>query len=217
VERYLTRTLKAALLASMAAAIPLACFARGRPGVSLACAGALAISLAAPKLGRRLGIPLRGLLEVVWLLPFAACWGLGEGLALFEKIPWWDALTHAIGGMAVFALSSSWGELRLKVPLGALYTLSVLMALAAGALWEIGEFASDSFLGTFTQSGNTDTMLDLIFDLGGAVAAALARAAFRRKNAWGWPGRAAMHPLAGREPAERVSLFGQLHGRATRA
>ena len=46
----------------------------------------------------------------------------------------------------------------------------IIFTMAMGALWEIGEFASDTFLLTQTQHSINDTMLDLIFDLiGGSI------------------------------------------------
>ena len=41
----------------------------------------------------------------------------------------------------------------------------IVMTMAFGAFWEIGEFFSDILLNTQLQYGLTDTMLDLIFDL----------------------------------------------------
>jgi uncharacterized membrane protein YjdF len=45
----------------------------------------------------------------------------------------------------------------------------VLLTMAFGAFWEIGEFVYDLLLGTRTQSGLEDTMFDLIFDLAGGI------------------------------------------------
>ena len=50
----------------------------------------------------------------------------------------------------------------------------MLGALAVGACWELGEYAADVWLGTATQAGNSDTMLDLIYDFLGALGALLA-------------------------------------------
>lgn len=133
---------------------------------------ALGVAWWAPRLFRRAGLDVNGALEIIWLLPFAACWGLGEGLSLFERIHWWDHLAHALGGIMAFALFRAWALPRLRTNGPALVALSVLMALAVGAAWEMGEFASDTWLRTATQSGNTDTMLDLVWDaIGGALGA----------------------------------------------
>jgi len=44
-----------------------------------------------------------------------------------------------------------------------------MISLAGGALWEIGEYASDRFFGTHEQKGLDDTMKDLIVDLLGGI------------------------------------------------
>ena len=45
----------------------------------------------------------------------------------------------------------------------------IMFTMAFGAFWEIFEFTMDTFFGTSLQHGNTDTMLDLIFDLLAAI------------------------------------------------
>ena len=168
------RAIRALLLASVAAAVPASLLWRGRSGVAASCAVALVGAVGLPRLFRRAGLQISGLLEILWLLPFAACWGLGEGWALFERIGWWDHLAHASGGLMAFALFRAWARPRLSAGPAALAAVSVLVALAIGAAWEIGEFASDTWLGTATQAGNTDTMLDLVWDGAGACIGALA-------------------------------------------
>ncbi len=174
------RVLKMAMLAGMAAAVPLAWLERGRLGVSVVSALALVAAVGLPGLFARGGLAWTPALELLWLAPFFTCWGLGEGLAFFARVGWWDSLTHAIGGAMAFALSTAWARPRLRAKGAALALLGVGAALAAGALWEIGEFASDQLLGSHTQSGNLDTMADLIFDFAGGATTALAAAASRR-------------------------------------
>ncbi len=168
------RTVKLAMLACVAAGAALSLWVRERPGVAVACLGALASSRALPALARRRGLELSAPLEVLFLAPFVACWGFGEGLGLFERLGWWDCLTHALGGAAMFGLWWAWGAQRLRAGEITQALLGAALALAAGALWEIGEYASDSLLGTFTQAGNDDTMRDLIFDLAGGLLGAWA-------------------------------------------
>jgi hypothetical protein len=158
----------------VAAAVPCSWLARARPGVAASSASALAVALIAPRLFGRWGLRISDRLELVWLLPFALAWGLGEGMGLFARLPWWDHVAHAAGGAMAFALARAWAAPRIRTRRLALSVLCALVALAVGAVWEIGEFASDSWLGTATQAGNSDTMLDLVFDGVGAAGTGLA-------------------------------------------
>ncbi len=176
------RAIKLAMLGGLVAAAPLSWLGRGRPGAAVACALALGSALLLPKLFARGGLKLTPSLELVWLAPFFSAWGLGEGLGLFARVPLWDSFAHALGGAMAFALAAAWARPRLRAGWAAWTLLGIGAALAAGALWEIGEFASDHLLATATQSGNTDTMSDLCFDLAGGVAAALASLALGRRR-----------------------------------
>jgi hypothetical protein len=142
-------------------------------------AGGLAVVVLGLARSSRLptGLPL----QIGWLLPFFLCWGLGEGLGLFQRISWWDHPVHLAGGAAIYALFEAWFAPRLRLPLALRMAVGILVALGVGAGWEIGEFASDRILGSFTQSGLDDTMFDLIFDLlgGGLAALGLALCAWR--------------------------------------
>lgn len=158
------------LLCTIAAAIPVVLWHRELPRVALACALALAAAALGPRLLRRSGVPLSTGLELIVLLPFSACWGLGEGLALFERIFWWDELAHALGGLAVAALFTSWAPPRFHTSTAPLVAVTILVALGLGAAWELFEFLLDATLGTLTQTGLAETMGDLFFDLAGAGA-----------------------------------------------
>ncbi len=167
----MARLLRLLLLSMVAAAVPCSWLGRGQPKVAASCLLALGVAALGPRLLRRLGIDVSGGLELVWLAPFALAWGLGEGMGLFERLPWWDCVAHAVAGATVFALAARWAARRLRAGRLALGVVCALAALAVGAAWEIGEFASDSWLGTATQAGNSDTVMDLVFDAAGAAAA----------------------------------------------
>jgi len=47
----------------------------------------------------------------------------------------------------------------------------VIFSLAIGALWEISEFTSDKILGTHSQMGLDDTMIDMLLNLAGGIVA----------------------------------------------
>jgi len=105
---------------------------------------------------------------------------------------WWDNLAHllgsfvigALGFYGVYALHRA-GKIRVSVRMIAVFAF--FFAIAIGALWETAEYGSDSLLHTHNQSGNTDTMTDLVNDtLAGFVVAVL--------GAW----------YVGREPEEKI-------------
>lgn len=197
------RAAKMAMLGGIGAAAPLSWLGRGRPGVAVACALAFGCAALLPRLFSRGGLVLGPSLELLWLAPFFAAWGLGEGWALFARVPLWDSLTHALGGAMAFSLAAAWARPRLRAGTAALALLGLGAALAAGAVWEIGEFASDQLLRTATQNGNADTMSDLCFDLVGGVAAGLLALVLGRR-------RCARAPK--RPPARRPSIPVLLHG-----
>lgn len=88
--------------------------------------------------------------------------------------PYYDKFAHivssttiAILGFVLVLLVDRINDLGLRRWMIAALILSFTLAL--GAFWEIVEFAGDQLLGTHLQYGLTDTMLDLIFDLLGAI------------------------------------------------
>jgi len=68
---------------------------------------------------------------------------------------------------------------KIKLSIGMIGFFTIILAIAVGATWEIGEFFSDNLLGTTAQSDAfqpplIDTMWDLVFDtIAGIVAAIL--------------------------------------------
>ena len=88
--------------------------------------------------------------------------------------PYYDKIAHiissstiAILGFVLVLLVDRLNDLGLRRWMIAVLILSITMSM--GAIWEIYEFAADQILGTRLQYGLTDTMLDLIFDLLGAI------------------------------------------------
>ncbi len=94
--------------------------------------------------------------------------------------PYYDKLTHLVSSAAIAfiaffiaIIAGQRGEIRLTTPTIVAFILTT--TLAAGAIWEIAEFAIDQVFGTNLQLGNTDTMGDLIMDLiGGMIVAGFA-------------------------------------------
>lgn len=104
----------------------------------------------------------------------------GHGLGLYERVAWYDRALHfalpLVTGLVFFALSQAtdwvWDWRKVTPVEVGVYLFS--MTLAVGALWEIVEFGTDTFLGTREQEGLVDTMLDLVADAAGAVVGAVA-------------------------------------------
>ena len=105
---------------------------------------------------------------------------LGEVNDFYDRFWWWDLALHfgaamgfgILGFLMVFMLFQ--GD-RYAAPPWALGVLSFCLAVTAGALWEIFEYAMDTLFGfNMMKSGLPDTMGDLIVDTVGAALAALA-------------------------------------------
>ena len=116
---------------------------------------------------------------------------LGEVFDFYNKFWWWDIVMH--GGSAIaFGLTGFvlvfmmfQGD-RYAAPPSAMALFAFCFAMAIGALWEIFEFAMDRGFGTNMQkSGLTDTMGDLIVDMGGALVGAGVGYAYMRGQALG--------------------------------
>jgi len=96
-------------------------------------------------------------------------------------IPLWDKIVHFQSGLllsgtgfvAIYLLNEAENS-PIDLTPGFLAFFAVVFSLAFGAVWEIAEFTGDAVFGSHWQSGNADTMWDLIADLGGAVAFAVA-------------------------------------------
>lgn len=121
--------------------------------------------------------------------------------------PYYDKLAHIVASVTVgliafflALLAERRGEIQLTGPATAVFILT--STLAAGAVWEIYEFAVDQIFGTTLQLGNTDTMSDLIVDLaGGAIVAAFAAIVVARGEEHRFV-RFFAEPPSGAEPSE---------------
>ncbi len=104
----------------------------------------------------------------------------GEIRDFYFRFWWWDSLLHFTSGIALgfvgfLIIYSLYQNGPLKSNPGIVALFSFCFALSLGALWEIFEFAMDSFFGLNMQkSGLVDTMWDLIMDALGAFLVSLA-------------------------------------------
>jgi hypothetical protein len=107
---------------------------------------------------------------------------LGSLRDYYERISWWDTLLHfqsgvllgMVGFVLIYILNQSHtGKLALSPFFISFFAASFSMAV--GVVWEIYEYAIDTFLGfNMQRNGLPDTMHDLIFNTVGALAVAVA-------------------------------------------
>lgn len=88
--------------------------------------------------------------------------------------PYYDKFAHTISGITVALLGFTavllidrYTENNFNRPL--IIFMIFMITMAFGAVWEIIEFTMDTFFGGQMQHGNTDTMLDMIFVMFGAI------------------------------------------------
>ncbi|KXS54537.1 MAG: hypothetical protein AWU57_1108 [Marinobacter sp. T13-3] len=108
---------------------------------------------------------------------------LGEVHGYYSRFWWWDMALHTTSGFLLGILGfllvhimNETEKIQLHMKPGFVAFFAFLFSLGVGALWEIFEFAMDSFFGMNMQkpmlgdpSGLTDTMWDLVVDALGAV------------------------------------------------
>ena len=112
---------------------------------------------------------------------------LGEVHGYYEQFWWWDTLLHlgsgvALGfvGFGILLILTRTQKITASPFLIAFFAFC--FAMAAGAVWEIFEFAMDQLFGLNMQKGLVDTMADLIADAIGALAASIAGYFYIKKN-----------------------------------
>ena len=114
-----------------------------------------------------------------------------------DLYPWYDKFTHLIASMTIALLGFLAVLIIMRVSNGLqferwhIFFFIVIFTLAFGAIWEIWEFTLDTLAGAFLtkplQHSNTDTMIDLIFDLcGGMIIAVLGTFYLKKKSSENW-------------------------------
>jgi len=141
---------------------------------------ALALTFLPGQLANRVGLRLPPSFLAAIALFIMATLYLGEVQDFYDRFWWWDLALHfgsamgfgILGFLLVFMLFQ--GD-RYAAPPWAVGALSFCLAMTVGVLWEIFEYAMDTFFGfNMMKSGLPDTMGDLIVDAIGAALAALA-------------------------------------------
>lgn len=106
--------------------------------------------------------------------------------AFFGHEPWVDPIAHCLGGAAIaFFVRRAAGTAREALgaisPLG-LDLLAFGLAVSAAVAWELGELASDLFLGTRIQVDARNVLRDLALGAAGAIAYVAASRVTRRSR-----------------------------------
>lgn len=101
----------------------------------------------------------------------------GYALNLYNRFVWFDEVIHTYTSFAItlFLALMLYGDVLSGVrrsPLLLILTVASL-GIAIGALWEIAEWGYDQLVPENAILGKTDTMIDLILDSVGALAAGI--------------------------------------------
>jgi hypothetical protein len=111
--------------------------------------------------------------------------------------PYYDKFAHLVASMTIALLGFLAVLIMMRVRTNLqfepweIFFFIVIFTLAFGAIWEIWEFTMDTLAGAYLtkplQQGNTDTMLDLITDLGGGIIIAVVGTFYlKQKSAHDW-------------------------------
>jgi hypothetical protein len=148
----------------------------------------LAVTFAPYFITRKYSIPLDpGLTLWITLAIFMDALGT---FAFYENVARWDNITHALSASVITA--AGYALIRaidiytdeIYIPPKVLFLFILLFVLATGVLWEIMEFLTDELAGelgykaVLVQHGINDTMIDMSFNLLGAILAATWGAAY---------------------------------------
>ncbi len=138
-------------------------------------------------------------IEIFLFLMVLLQYVLGGVHDLYNKIPYYDKLVHFmlplfVGTIGFLIAYTMYATNRLKASGLSIVIIVSLLSLGVGALWEIFEYSSDTFIypfvknwhhfqGNAQQSANADTMTDLIDDfLGGIFGSVLGLMFIRHTN-----------------------------------
>ncbi|MHB0958670.1 MAG: hypothetical protein ACYC0X_16020 [Pirellulaceae bacterium] len=160
-------------------------------------AGIFFLTIVPTLLSRRWDIFIPPEFELLTIAFIFAALFLGETRDYYSRYWWWDIALHTTSGgllgilglLLVYVLNET-PRLDLHMRPGFIAFFAFCFAVTVGALWEIFEFAMDSFFGMNMQkpmfkdpTGLTDTMWDLIVDtLGALVVSALGYLYMKRRS-----------------------------------
>ena len=117
---------------------------------------------------------MKALVESLWkagwapILVFVAHMILWQGVGAYEAFPPLDTPMHVLGGLAIASFFSAMYPLYARTGVfgqpnsTAIAVFTLTSTVASAVFWEFAEFLSDRYLGTNTQKGLEDTLLDML-------------------------------------------------------
>ena len=134
------------------------------------CSFALFLSLIPMILKKSYEIHLPLVLDILITLALFLHIG-GVLLQAYSTIPHYDTLTHFVSSfiiaflsfVAIYILDEFWEGLSMDK--FAIAFNVVILTVALGVIWELAEWSSDLFFGTYEQWGYSDTIKDLFVDM----------------------------------------------------
>ncbi|GHV47210.1 membrane protein [Clostridia bacterium] len=169
----------------------------------LQCLFGVVIMFLPAMLEKRLKIAVPSKMHILFVLFLYCAIVLGEVRNFYFKIPHWDSVLHTFSGamlgvvgFEIIDILNGSKAVRINLTAGFVAVFAFCFAISFGALWEIYEFAADSFLHLNMQKHSLedgtpllgvlalkDTMKDLIVDtLGAAVVVVSGYFAIRKKR-----------------------------------
>lgn len=117
------------------------------------------------------GIAYPHLLDILLVLPFLIDVS-GNALNLYDTISWWDDLNHLVNWGI---LSSAFGQLLLRLPVGRLSTAGLVAGFGAvtAILWELAEYFTFVRNSPELQTAYKDTLGDLTLGTLGSILAGI--------------------------------------------
>ncbi len=116
---------------------------------------------------------------IVWVFVVIAILvnAAGYALNLYDRFGWFDEVTHTYTSFTLTLLLALllYGDVLSGVRRSPILLVLIVASLgiAIGALWEIAEWVYDQMVPENAILGKTDTMIDLILDSLGALAAGI--------------------------------------------
>lgn len=153
------------------------CFLKGHYLLSSATVGIIIVVFLPVILSHRFKLNIPPEFECLAILFIYATLYLGSIKGYYARYWWWDSVLHAgsgfilgiLGFLLVYVLNER-KEIGLAMKPHFVALFAFTFSLALGAVWEIFEFAMDSFFDmNMQESGLVDTMWDLIVDTIGAL------------------------------------------------
>lgn len=155
--------------------------------------------------GYKVALPVE--FHFVAIIFLFSCIYAGTISHLYAFWPWWDDAMHGVSGivfgfLGFMVLYTLHEQKKIKMSLKLLALFAFCFGVASGAIWEIAEYFSDTFLGTNAQHANQDTMDDIVLDALGALVVSIAGYRYLKN------GKGYLHRLLSNFKYHNPQLFG---------